>query len=123
MVKCLAWDFGSRKIIVNCIAPGGFKTDMYAEAAAKNLPDGDRMTLEEIDAKISQWSPMGRPGFPDDIAGIVALLSSPEARWITGQTVHASCGAYMTQLMVPCSLCNLSCLHTLNSIRVAQLIS
>ncbi|KAH6704035.1 hypothetical protein DL95DRAFT_345903 [Leptodontidium sp. 2 PMI_412] len=95
MVKSLAWDFGSRKITVNCIAPGGIKTDMYADAAAKYLPGGDKMTVEEIDAKISQWSPMGRPGFPEDIAGVVALLASPEAQWITGQTVHASGGAHM----------------------------
>ncbi|KAF7556541.1 hypothetical protein G7Z17_g1293 [Cylindrodendrum hubeiense] len=95
MVKCLAWDFGKRNITVNCIAPGGVKTDIYTEAAAKYLPGGDKMTEEEIDAKISQWSPMGRPGFPADIAGIVALLVSPEAQWITGQTIHASGGAFM----------------------------
>ncbi|KAL6904276.1 hypothetical protein GGI43DRAFT_400028 [Trichoderma evansii] len=95
MVKCLAWDFGKRNITVNCIAPGGVKTDMYAEAAAKYLPGGDKMTIEEIDDKISVWSPLGRPGFPADIAGVVALLASPEAQWITGQTIHASGGAHM----------------------------
>lgn len=95
MVKSLAWDFGKRNITVNCIAPGGVKTDMYAEAAAKYLPGGENMTLEEIDAKISEWSPMGRPGLPADIAGVVALLASPEAQWITGQTMHASGGAHM----------------------------
>ncbi|KAI3585619.1 hypothetical protein IWW34DRAFT_801461 [Fusarium oxysporum f. sp. albedinis] len=74
MVKCLAWDFGSRGITVNCIAPGGVKTDMYAEAAA---------------------NPLGRPGFPNDIAGVIAMLASSEAQWVTGQTIHASGGAHM----------------------------
>lgn len=95
MAKCLAWDFGKRGITVNCIAPGGVKTDMWVEAAAKYLPDSDKLTAEEIDARISLWSPMGRPGFPDDIAGVVALLASPEAQWLTGQTMHANGGAHM----------------------------
>ncbi|KAG9663102.1 hypothetical protein KCU64_g1538, partial [Aureobasidium melanogenum] len=95
MVRSLAWDFGKRNITVNCIAPGGIKTDMYAEAAANYIPGGDKMSIEDIDAKVSQWSPLGRPGFPDDIAGVVALLASEEAQWITGQTMHVNGGTYM----------------------------
>lgn len=53
------------------------------------------MSAEEIDATVSKWSPLGRPGFPNDVAGIVALLSTPEAQWITGQTIHVSGGAHM----------------------------
>ncbi|KAM0085576.1 hypothetical protein ACKRZS_002182 [Fusarium odoratissimum] len=94
-VKCLAWDFGSRGITVNCIAPGGVKTDMYAEASAKYLKGGDKMSIEEVDGQISEMSPLGRPGFPNDIAGVIAMLASPEAQWITGQTIHASGGAHM----------------------------
>lgn len=95
MVKSLAWDFGTRGITVNCIASGGIKTDMYADAAAKYIPGGDKMTVEEIDERISQWSALGRPGFPDDIAGVVALLASSDSQWITGQTLHAGGGTYM----------------------------
>ncbi|RKK75172.1 hypothetical protein BFJ69_g7921 [Fusarium oxysporum] len=95
MVKCLAWDFGSRGITVDCIATGGVKTDMYAEAAAKYLKGGDKMSIEEVDGKISEMSPLGRPGFPNDIAGVIAMLASPGAQWITGQTIHASGGAHM----------------------------
>ncbi|KAK2129036.1 hypothetical protein NOF04DRAFT_1343946 [Fusarium oxysporum II5] len=82
MVKCLAWDFGSRGITVNCIAPGGVKTDMYAEAAAKYLKGGDKMSIEEVDGEISEIR-------------VIAMLASPEAQWITGQTIHASGGAHM----------------------------
>ncbi|KAK7432877.1 hypothetical protein QQZ08_000348 [Neonectria magnoliae] len=95
MVKCLAWDFGKRHITVNCVAPGGVKTDMYADAAAKYIPGGDKLSIEEIDERVGRMSPLGRPGLPDDIAGIVGLLASPEAQWITGQTMHASGGAHM----------------------------
>lgn len=95
MVKCLAHDFGSRKITVNCIAPGGIKSDMYTEAAKDYFPGGENLTAEEIDEKVSGMSPMGRPGFPDDIAGVVALLASPESQWMTGQTFHVNGGAHM----------------------------
>ncbi|KAK7752373.1 hypothetical protein SLS62_005710 [Diatrype stigma] len=96
MTKCLACDFGSRGITVNSITPGGIKTDMYAEHARNYIPGGDKMSVEEIDAEASKRSPLGRPGFPDDVAGVVALLSSPEAQWITGQTIHVNGGAHMT---------------------------
>ncbi|KAI9733640.1 MAG: hypothetical protein M1834_003242 [Cirrosporium novae-zelandiae] len=95
MVRCLAWDLGSRGITVNCIAAGGIKTDMYAEASAKYLPGGDKMTIEEIDAVLSKWSPMNRPGLPDDVAGFISLLMSEESQWMTGQTFSVSGGALM----------------------------
>lgn len=94
-MKCLAWDFGPRNITVNAVAPGGVKSDMYAVAAKEYIPGGDQMTIEEIDARISGSSPLGRVGLPEDVAGVVALLSSPEAQWLTGQTIHVSGGAHM----------------------------
>ncbi|KAK8190443.1 uncharacterized protein BKA78DRAFT_332087 [Phyllosticta capitalensis] len=95
MTKCLAWDFGSRGITVNCIAPGGVVTEMYEQQSKNYIPGGADMSMEEINARISKWSPLGRPGYPDDVAGVVALLSSPEAQWLTGQTFHVSGGAHM----------------------------
>ncbi len=95
LVKCLAWDLGPKNITVNCIAAGGVKSDMYLENSRKYLKGGDELTLEEIDARIAAWSPLGRVGMPDDVAGVVALLASEEAGWITGQTLHVSGGAHM----------------------------
>ncbi|KAJ5306173.1 hypothetical protein PENANT_c024G03691 [Penicillium antarcticum] len=95
MVRCLAFDFGSRNITVNAIAPGGVKTDMYKEAAAKYFPGGEDMTEAEIDDSVSKWSPLGRPGIPEDISGVVALLASADSQWLTGQTFQVSGGAYM----------------------------
>ncbi|KAK4198236.1 putative tetrahydroxynaphthalene reductase [Triangularia verruculosa] len=95
MTKCLAWDLGKKKITVNCIAPGGVKSDMYLRNAKEYVKDGREMTMEDIDAQLSSWSPLGRVGIPDDIAGAVALLVSDEAGWITGQTLHVSGGAHM----------------------------
>ncbi|KAH7110679.1 hypothetical protein EDB81DRAFT_926729 [Dactylonectria macrodidyma] len=96
MIKCLAYDFGPRQVTVNALAPGGVKTDMYADAAAKYIPGGSSMSVDEIDDVLSKWSPLNRPGFPDDISGVVALLASPESQWLTGQTFHCSGGAHMS---------------------------
>ncbi|CAP65334.1 uncharacterized protein PODANS_6_8450 [Podospora anserina S mat+] len=95
MTKCLAWDFGKKNITVNCIAAGGVKSDMYDKNAKEYMKDGDELSVAEIDARISSWSPLGRVGMPEDIAGVVALLASDEAGWITGQTLHVSGGAHM----------------------------
>lgn len=96
MTKCLAMDFGPRNITVNCIAAGGVKTDMYTEMAAKYIPGGENMTSEQIDAALSKWSPLGRPGEVGDVAGVAALIASPESQWLTGQTFQVSGGAYMS---------------------------
>jgi NAD(P)-dependent dehydrogenase (short-subunit alcohol dehydrogenase family) len=96
MIRSLAYDFGPRNITVNCVAPGGIKTDMYTEVAAKYIPGGDKMTEEQIDKFVSAWSPLGRPGFPDDVSGVIALLASPESQWITGQTLQVGGGAHMS---------------------------
>ncbi|KAI8633898.1 NAD(P)-binding protein [Xylariaceae sp. FL1651] len=95
MVKCLAWDFADKRATVNVIAPGGVQTDMAAENAKHYVPGSDKMTSDEIIAKVGAGSPFNRMGQTDDIANIVALLSSPDAEWITGQTIHCNGGAFM----------------------------
>ncbi|KAJ5833759.1 hypothetical protein N7474_002070 [Penicillium riverlandense] len=96
MTKCLAVDFGKRNITVNCIAAGGVKTDMYTEMAGNYVPGSDKMTPEQIDAAIGKWSPLGRPGEIEDVAGVVSLIASPESQWLTGQTFQVSGGAHMS---------------------------
>ena len=95
MVKCLAVDFGPKNITVNCIAPGGIRSDMFFESAKHYIPGGDKLTIEELDGPASTVSPLKRPGVPEDVAGLVSLIASPEAQWITGQTFHCSGGAHM----------------------------
>ena len=95
MVKCLAYDFGSRGITVNAVAPGGIKTDMWTEAAAEYIEGGKDMTAQQVEDLVARWSPLNRAGEVDDVAGVVALLASAEAQWITGQTMHVSGGAHM----------------------------
>lgn len=95
MVKCLAVDFGPKDITVNCIASGGIKSDMHFESAKDYISGGDKLTMEGLDARVGTMSPLRRPGVPEDVAGLVSLIASPEAQWMTGQTFHCSGGAHM----------------------------
>jgi NAD(P)-dependent dehydrogenase (short-subunit alcohol dehydrogenase family) len=96
MTHSLAHDFGSRQITVNCVAPGAIKTDMFYQNARKYVPGGENMTFEQMETVIGQHCPLGRSGCAEDVAGVVALLSSDEAQWITGQTIHCTGGSYMS---------------------------
>ncbi len=81
--KSLAREVGSRGITVNTVAPGFIDTDM-----TRALSDEQRETL------LGQI-PLERLGQVEDIAHTVAFLASPEASYITGQTLHVNGGMYM----------------------------
>ncbi len=81
--KSLAREIGSRHITVNTVAPGFIDTDMTRE-----LPEEQRESL------ISQI-PLNKLGDPQDIANAVAFLASPEASYITGETINVNGGMYM----------------------------
>ncbi|HSW32097.1 MAG TPA: 3-oxoacyl-ACP reductase FabG [Steroidobacteraceae bacterium] len=81
--KSLAREVGSRGITVNVVAPGFIVTDM-----TDALGEAARATL------LGQV-PLGRLGAPEDIAHAVAFLASPQAGYITGETLHVNGGMYM----------------------------
>lgn len=77
-------DFGEKQITVNAIAPGGVKTDMYVEAARKYIPGGENWSDEQVDKAVNAFSPLGRVGYPEDIAKVVVWLASDDAGWVNG---------------------------------------
>jgi 3-oxoacyl-[acyl-carrier protein] reductase len=81
--KSLAREVASRGITVNAVAPGFVDTDMTRSLSAEQ-----RSTLQ---AQI----PLGRLGAPEDIAAAVLFLASPQAAYITGETLHVNGGMYM----------------------------
>ncbi len=83
MTRALARELGSRKITVNCIAPGFIETDMTA-----SLPEAQQQAL------LTQIA-LGHLGKPADIAHAVAFVASPRAGYITGQEIHVNGGMYM----------------------------
>ena len=73
--KSIAKEIASRGITVNAVAPGYIETDMTAQLNEK--------TREQVLNQI----PLGRLGKANDVAGVCLFLASPEANYITGQTI------------------------------------
>lgn len=92
-VRCLAQDMGDKRITVNCLAPGGVKTDMYVEAARKYMPGAKDWTDEQVEEAVSGWSPLGRVGVPRDISRVLAFLVSEDGGWMNGQVLTVGGGA------------------------------
>ena len=83
MSKALAQELASRSITVNCVAPG-----FISSAMTDVLPDAQK---EALLGKI----PAGKLGEGGDIAAAVVYLASPEASYVTGQTLHVNGGMAM----------------------------
>jgi 3-oxoacyl-[acyl-carrier protein] reductase len=81
--KSLAQEVASRGITINCIAPGFIVSNM-----TDVLPDS-------VKEKVLTAIPAGRMGEGGDIAAGVVYLSSNEASYITGQTLHINGGMAM----------------------------
>lgn len=75
--KALAVELASRKITVNCVAPGLIETGMLEHAPVEEI-------LKHI--------PLGRAGTPDEVAALVAFLFTDEAAYITRQVLSVNGG-------------------------------
>jgi 3-oxoacyl-[acyl-carrier protein] reductase len=83
LTKALAVELAPRNITVNAIAPGFITTDMTAA-----LPEA---VVQQYMSRI----PLGRFGSADDVAGVVAFLSSDDSAYITGQVIRVDGGMVM----------------------------
>jgi len=81
--KSLAKEIGSRGITVNVVAPGFIDTDMTRALSG-----------EQREGLMGQIA-LGRLGDASDIAHAVSFLASPQAAYITGETLHVNGGMYM----------------------------
>ena len=73
--RALARELGEKNITVNSVAPGYLRTEMTEN-------------MEEIHLdQIARRTPLGRLGEPEDVAGAVQFLASPQASFITGHVL------------------------------------
>jgi NAD(P)-dependent dehydrogenase (short-subunit alcohol dehydrogenase family) len=83
LARSLARELGSRGITVNVVAPGPVATDMTAALGEDRL------------AQIVAAVPLERAATPEEIAGVVAFLASPDAAYITGAVIPVDGGLGM----------------------------
>ena len=78
MTRMLAYEWAGHGIRVNAVAPGTVETRTRAEYFKAN-PAARKAMIERV--------PLNRFGEPEEVAGAVRYLASPEAAYVTGQTL------------------------------------
>ena len=81
MTLVLARELRGRGVTANTVAPGPTATALF-------LDGKDEETVD----RLAQQPPLERLGTPEDIAGVVAFLASPEGHWVNGQILRANGG-------------------------------
>jgi 3-oxoacyl-[acyl-carrier protein] reductase len=81
LTHVLAKELGPKGISVNCISPGPTETELFFTGK----------TPEAIE-RLKAMSAFARLGKPEDIANVVAFLSSAESGWVSGQNIRANGG-------------------------------
>ena len=84
MTKSLSIEYAKKNITVNCVSPGFIVSDMTMNIA------------EKIRLYLTSRIPMGKLGTGEDVANCVAFLSSDQASYVTGETMHVNGGMYMS---------------------------
>jgi len=84
MSKSLAAEYAKKNITVNCVSPGFIVSDM-----TMNIADKVKLFL-------TSRIPMGKLGTGEDVSNCVAFLSSEQASYVTGETLHVNGGMYMS---------------------------
>ncbi|KAH7920225.1 NAD(P)-binding protein [Leucogyrophana mollusca] len=92
LTQSAAIELGRHRITVNAYAPGPIQTAMLEllhEGTAKHSEDKDG-----IYDKMKRTSAVGYLGNTEDVASLVSYLVSPEAHFVTGQTVAVDGGIF-----------------------------
>jgi 3-oxoacyl-[acyl-carrier protein] reductase len=101
MTRTLAKEWGRYNVNVNCVAFGLIETRMTqaldGEAVTANIGKNEiKMGIRpEMIQAMNQMIPLGRGGTPEEAAGAVYLLCTPESNYISGQVLLASGGLIM----------------------------
>lgn len=88
MTHTLAWEYIKRGVRVNGVAPGGIDTPMTTQIQS-NFPEG---------VDVSLFMHLTRPDFqfgkPEQVAGVIAMLASDDAAFMSGEIVRVDGGVH-----------------------------
>jgi 3-oxoacyl-[acyl-carrier protein] reductase len=81
MTRGLSKDLARKGIMVNAVAPGPTATDLFLTGKS-----------EQLLKMIAGFNPQNKIGSPEEVAEVVAFLSSPASSWVSGQVLNANGG-------------------------------
>jgi NAD(P)-dependent dehydrogenase (short-subunit alcohol dehydrogenase family) len=84
LTRVAALEWGEHGITVNALCPGYVLTEMGAATR----------TAQDVETW-SSYSPLGRLGTPEDVAGLTTFLASPDGAYLTGQAINVTGGMVM----------------------------
>jgi 3-oxoacyl-[acyl-carrier protein] reductase len=87
LTKTLAIELGRYGVTANAVAPGFIETEMTRETAARLGLD-----FEEFVEEMVKEIPVGRAGWPEDVAAAILFLASEEASFVSGQVLYVAGG-------------------------------
>jgi 3-oxoacyl-[acyl-carrier protein] reductase len=85
--RTLAVELGRYGVTANAVAPGFIETDMTRDTAARLGVDFDDFVAERVKS-----IPVGRAGWPEDVAAAILYLASEEAGFVSGQVLYVAGG-------------------------------
>ena len=78
-----------QRIRVNCIAPGSIEFE-------GGVWDQRKQAKDPLYDRVLKSVPFGRMGTPEEVADVALFLASPQARWVTGQTIAVDGGQLLS---------------------------
>ena len=95
LTRSLAVAFAPERIHVNCVCPAPIDTPMWRQVDYEEGPQAIGFAPGAFTKKRLENTPLGRLGQPDDVAGVVAFLCSPDSGYMTGQAINVTGGQEM----------------------------
>jgi NAD(P)-dependent dehydrogenase (short-subunit alcohol dehydrogenase family) len=91
--QAFAREVAPQKISVNCVCPGTIDTPLLRDGI--ETASGGAIKFEDVAGQVLPSIPLGRVGYPEDVAKVVTFLASDEADYMTGQAINISGGQEM----------------------------
>ena len=90
--QAFAKEVGAHKINVNCVCPGTIDTPLLRSGPEQS---GGVFTWDQLMSSVLRSIPLGRIGYPEDVANVITFLASDDAAYMTGQAINISGGQEM----------------------------